>query len=128
MLADTSIFVLQGLRLVLADTDGIEVVASSPIWTRRSTRASGSLRTTSAAVLARASTCTAPKATPRASSFNTLGRSTPIRDGRVSGSRSSSRARAERERMTADAELLAEALRHDLIGPDDFMVAAARVR
>jgi hypothetical protein len=30
--------------------------------------------------------------------------------------------------MTADAELLAEALRHDLIGPDDFMVAAARVR
>jgi hypothetical protein len=43
-------------------------------------------------------------------------------------SRSSSRARAERERMTADAEFLAEALRHDLIGPDDFMVAAARVR
>ena len=27
---------------------------------------------------------------------------------------------AERERMAADAQLLAEALRHDLIGPDDF--------
>jgi transcription elongation factor Elf1 len=27
---------------------------------------------------------------------------------------------AERERMAADARLLAEALRHDLIGPDDF--------
>jgi transcription elongation factor Elf1 len=27
---------------------------------------------------------------------------------------------AERERMTADAELLATALRHDLLGPDDF--------
>jgi hypothetical protein len=127
MLADNSIFVLQGLRLVLADTDGIEVVASSPIWTRRSTRASGSLRTTSAAVLARVHLhCAESDATREL--VNTLGRSTPIRDGRVSGSRSSSRARAERERMTADAELLAEELRHDLIGPDDFMVAAARVR
>jgi transcription elongation factor Elf1 len=29
---------------------------------------------------------------------------------------------AERERMTADAELLAEALRNDLLGPDDFTV------
>ena len=28
--------------------------------------------------------------------------------------------RAERERMEADAHVLAEALRHDLIGPDDF--------
>jgi len=27
---------------------------------------------------------------------------------------------AERERMAADAKLLAEALRHDLSGPDDF--------
>ena len=27
---------------------------------------------------------------------------------------------AERERMAADAQLLADALRHDLIGPDDF--------
>jgi hypothetical protein len=34
---------------------------------------------------------------------------------------------AERERMAADAELLAEALRHDLLGPDDFaMTRAAR--
>ena len=28
--------------------------------------------------------------------------------------------RAERERMATDAHVLAEALRHDLIGPDDF--------
>jgi hypothetical protein len=28
--------------------------------------------------------------------------------------------RAEREGMAADVELLVEALRHDLIGPDDF--------
>ena len=34
---------------------------------------------------------------------------------------------AERERMTADAQLLAEALRYDLLGPDDFtMMRAAR--
>jgi predicted transcriptional regulator len=31
---------------------------------------------------------------------------------------------AERGRMAADAELLAEALRHDLIGPDDFTTVA----
>jgi hypothetical protein len=36
---------------------------------------------------------------------------------------------AERERMTADAELLAQALRYDLIGPDDFTtVAGLRAR
>jgi hypothetical protein len=28
--------------------------------------------------------------------------------------------RAERRRLAADVDLLAEALRHDLIGPDDF--------
>ncbi len=33
---------------------------------------------------------------------------------------------AERERMAADAELLAQALRHDLIGPDDFRTVAGR--
>ena len=33
--------------------------------------------------------------------------------------------RSERERMAADAQTLAEALRHDLIGPDDF---SAQVR
>jgi len=32
---------------------------------------------------------------------------------------------AERERMTADVKLLAEALRHDLIGPDDFTLVPA---
>jgi transcription elongation factor Elf1 len=32
---------------------------------------------------------------------------------------------AERERMTADAELLAEALRNDLLGPDDFTITRA---
>ena len=35
---------------------------------------------------------------------------------------------AERERMTADAELLAEALRNDLLVPDDFTMRSARVR
>jgi hypothetical protein len=34
---------------------------------------------------------------------------------------------AERERMAADAELLAAALRHDLLGPDDFTMPPARV-
>ena len=33
--------------------------------------------------------------------------------------------RTERERMTADAQLLADALRHDLIGPDDFTLVPA---
>lgn len=32
---------------------------------------------------------------------------------------------AERGRMAADADLLAEALRHDLIGPDDFTLIPA---
>jgi transcription elongation factor Elf1 len=33
--------------------------------------------------------------------------------------------RVERKRMAADLDLLAEALRHDLIGPDDFTVPRA---
>jgi transcription elongation factor Elf1 len=32
----------------------------------------------------------------------------------------------ERERMAADVDLLVEALRHDLIGPDDFTLVAGR--
>ena len=37
--------------------------------------------------------------------------------------------RVERQRMAADIALLAEALRHDLIGPDDFSAPrAARAR
>jgi hypothetical protein len=34
--------------------------------------------------------------------------------------------RAERERMAADIRLLVEALRHDLIGPDDFTDGGGR--
>jgi transcription elongation factor Elf1 len=33
---------------------------------------------------------------------------------------------AERERMSGDVHVLAEALRHDLIGPDDFRAPGAR--
>ena len=32
---------------------------------------------------------------------------------------------AERKRMAADVDVLAEALRHDLIGPDDFTLVPA---
>jgi hypothetical protein len=32
---------------------------------------------------------------------------------------------AERKRMAADLDVLAEALRHDLIGPDDFTLVPA---
>jgi hypothetical protein len=36
--------------------------------------------------------------------------------------------RVERERMAADVDLLVEALRHDLIGPDDFTLPGAAPR